>query len=346
MAVVAEGNVFKYTALVEIMPLILLQEYKGLHVKKEKYAADGGAVEAEIQRMRENMAQLVPIEDEVTGTGLQVLTVDFSFAVPGHPEEDTSGTDTQLEIGGGKLLPGLEEGLQAMAIGETRDINVTFPEGHPKPEMVGKPGVFTITLKEIKKKELPELDDEFAMQFGDFDNMDDMRTKLAEMREKQELERIAHDLQVRIVDELIEKNPLDVPESMVRRQLDFMIDNLKQRLQKQRFTIEMMGMSEDGFRERYRDEAIQKVKGGLLVLSLVEKEKISVLDEDLEARYAEIAEGNEDMISRIRQFYAAQPKVKNSIIAEIKEEKAIAYLLDNAVVTEVEASELLPPVEA
>lgn len=344
MATVEEGAAFKYTALVEIMPMILLQDYKGLQVKKEQYQPSPEAVEAEIERMRNNMAQLEPLEDGVVASG-QVLTVDFSFKMPEHPEEETSGTDTQIEIGGAPLLPGLEEGITGMSIGDTRDVQIVFPEGHSKPEIAGKSGTFTITVKEIKKKDLPDLDDDFAQQFGDFDTMEDMRTKLSEMREKQELERISADFKHRVVDALIEKNPLDVPDSMVKRQLDFMIDNLKQRLERQRFTLEMMGMTEETLRQRYAAEAVQKVKGGLLVMALVEKENISVSDEDLEARYVEIAAGNDDMLPRIRDFYSNQPNVKNSLIAEIKEDKAIAFLIENAEISELPASDMQAGVE-
>ena len=171
-----------------------------------------------------------------------------------------------------------------------------------------------------------------------------MRTKLAEMREQQELERIKTDLKTRIIDALIEKNPLEVPDSMVRRQTDFMLENLKNRLKGQNMSLEMMGLDEDGFRQRFWGEAAQKVKGGLLVMALVEQENIAVEEADLEARYAQIAAGNEDMLSRIKEFYAAQANARNSMVAEIKEDKAIAFLLENAVVTEVEAAELSAPV--
>lgn len=345
MPVVEEGAPFKYSALVEVMPQILLQEYKGLAVKKERYNADEKAVDAEIERMRENMAQLVPVEGEPVAAG-QVISVDFSFTVPGHPEEDSNGQDAQVEVGGGRLLPGLEEGLIGMTIGETKEIEVTMPEGHANAEVAGKQGTFTVTVKEIKKKELPELNDEFAQQFGEFETVADMRAKLVEMREQQELERIKNDLKVRVIDALIEKNPLEVPDSMVRRQADFMLENLKQRLQGQRLTLEMMGLDENGFRTRYWGEAAQKVKGGLLVMALVEKENITVGDEDMEARYTTIAAGNDDMLARIREFYANQANARNSLIAEIKEDKAIAFLLDNAVVTEVDAAELAPQAEA
>ena len=345
MPLVEEGAPFKYAALVEIMPQILLNEYTGLAVKKERYTANTAAVDAEIERMRENMAQLIPMEDGVVEEGL-VLTVDYSFSVAGQPDEDSNGQDAQVEVTTGRLLPGLAEGLVGMRIGETKAIEVTLPEGQGNAELAGKQGTFTVTLKEIKKKELPELNDEFAQQFGDFETIDEMRTKLAEMREQQELERINTDLKVRVIDALIAKNPLEVPDSMVRRQVEFMLENMKQRLQSQRLSLEMMGLNEEAFKARYWDDATQKVKGGLLVMALVEKENITVTDDDLEARYAKIAAGNEEMLPRIREFYAAQANARNSLVAELKEEKAIAFLLEQSQVTEVDAAELSQGSEA
>lgn len=336
---VEENAPFKYSALIEIMPQILLNDYKGLEVKKEKYVADEAAVDGEIQKMRENMAQLVPVEEGMVESGM-VLTVDYSFMVPGHPDEDSNGENAQIEVGTGNLIPGLEEGLLGMTVGVPKEIAVTLPESTPNSDVAGRPGVFTVTVKEMKRKELPELDDDFAQQFGEFETIADMRVKLAEIREQQMLDRIATDLKVRIIDALVEKNPLEVPDSMVRRQTDFMLENLKNRLKGQNMSLEMMGLDENGFRERFWPEATQKVKGGLLVMALVEKENIAVNDEDLEARYAKIANGNEDLLPRIREFYAAQKNAYNSMIAEIKEDKAIAFLLENAVTTEVSAAEL------
>lgn len=339
MPQVDEGTPFKYAALVEVMPQILLSDYKGLEIKKERFNADEAAVDAEIQRMRENMAQLVPFEDGAVAQG-HVLTVDYRFSIADHPEEDSSGQDAQVELGPGRLLPGLEEGLLGMRVGETKDITVTLPEGHGNAEVAGKQGTFAVTLKEIKHKELPELNDEFAQQFGDFETLAEMRIKLTEMREQQELERIKTELKVRVIDALIEKNPLEVPDSMVRRQVEFMLENMKERLKSQRLSLEMMGLDEESFKLRYWDEATQKVKGGLLVMALVERENIAVTDEDMEARFAQIAAGNEEMVARIREFYAGQANARNSLVAELKEEKAIAYLLEQAKISEVDAAEL------
>lgn len=341
IALIEEGTPFKYSALIEVMPQILLQEYKGLTVKKERYNADVKAVESEIERMRENMAQLVPVEEGAVENGM-VLTVDFTMTVPEHPEEETSGQDASVEVGTGRLLPGLEEGLLGMTLGETKEINVTMPSDSPDNKVAGKQGIFKITLKEMKKKELPELNDEFAQQFGDFETLEEMRAKLGEMREQHELDRIATDLKTRVIDALIEKNPLEVPDAMVRRQVEFMLDNFKNRLKGQNMSLEMMGLDENGFRQRFWGEAAQKVKGGLLVMALVEQENIAVEESDFEERYAKIAAGNDEMLERVKEFYANQANARNSLIAEIKEDKAIAYLLDQAVITEVDAAELAP----
>ena len=219
-----------------------------------------------------------------------------------------------------------------------KEIRITLPEDYRNKDAAGKEGVFQVTVKEIKRKELPELDDEFAQQFGDYETMDQLRAKMAEYLEKQETERIENELKERVIQALIQKNPLDVPQSMVKRQLDHMLENLKNRLKSQRMSIEMMGLDDDGFRLRFRDSAEDKVKGGLLLMALVEKENITASDDDLAERYEQIAAGNPDMLGRIKEYYSSNKNARNSLISEIKEDKAIRFLLDKAVVTEVDAA--------
>ena len=238
------------------------------------------------------------------------------------------------------MIPGFEEQLIGMKCGDSREIRITLPENYRNKEAAGKEGVFQVTVKEIKRKELPELNDEFAQQFGDYETMDQLRAKMSEYMEKQETERIENELKERVIQALIGKNPLDVPQSMVKRQLEHMLENLKNRLKSQHMSIEMMGLDEDGFRERFRESAEDKVKGGLLLMALVEKENISVSDDDLNARYEQIAGGNPDMLGRIREYYASNKNARNALVSEIKEDKAIRFLLDKAVVTEVDAAAL------
>ncbi len=338
--ILEQGTTFKYSALVEVMPQILLKDYTGLEVKKEKYAANPESIEGELARMRENMAQLIPADENCSIEMGNSVSVDYSFSVEGLPEESSVAEDAVVEVGENRLIPGFEEQLIGMKAGETKEFSLILPEGYRNSEAAGKEGLFKVTIKEIKRKELPELDDEFAQQFGDYDTIVDLKAKMVEYHEKHETERIENELKDRVIKALIEKNPLDVPESMVKRQLDYMLENLKNRLKSQQMSLDMMGLDEAGFRVRFHDDAADKVRGGLLLMALVEKENITISDDDLNEHYEKIAAGNPDMLKRIKEYYSANQNAKNSIISEIKEDKAISILINSAVITEVDGAEL------
>jgi trigger factor len=333
---------FKYTILAEVMPEIELKDYIGLQITKEKFNLNPENVENEIKRMQESMAQLVPLDETAAVASGHTASVDYDFTLEGFPEESSSATDAVIEVGANKLLPGFEEQIIGMKLGETREIRVTMPEGHRNPEVVGKEGVFKIILKELKRKELPELDDDFAQQYGEHETMTELRQKLQEYQQKHEQERIENDLKDKVIQALIEKNPLEVPQSMVKRQLDYMLENLKNRLKSQQMSIEMMGLDDEGFRLRFQSEAEQKVKGGLLLMNLVNKENIKVEESDLTVKYEKIASGNPEMLGRVIEFYSGNQKARQSLSSEIQEDKAISFLLDKAVITEVEAVEQQP----
>jgi trigger factor len=334
------GVPFKYSAIIEVMPQILLNEYTGLIVNKEIYVAKPESIDGELQRMQENMAQMIPLEEGAAVENGHTVSVEYSIAVDGSPEENSGAQSAEVEVGSNKLIPGFEEQLIGMKSGESKEFTLELPAGGDSAESIGKKGLFSVTVGEIKRKEIPELDDEFAQQFGEFDTMEELRAKMIEYHEKHEKDRIENEFKEQVIQALIKKNPMDVPESMVKRQLDHMFENLKNRLKRQQMSLEMMGLDAESFRARFRDDAIDKVRGGLLLMALVEKENISVSDEDLAAQYEKIAAGNPEMLDRIKEYYTSNQNAKSSIISEIKEDKAISYLIDHAVVTEVDAEQL------
>jgi trigger factor len=339
-SVLEPGSAFRYTALVEVLPEVVVKDYTGLRVQKEKFAPSPESIEEELKRMQENMAHLTPVPEGTSIADGHVVSLDYSFTVDGFPEESSSATDLEVEVGSNRLIAGFDEQLIGLACGDSREIRVTLPEGYRNSAVAGKEGVFLVTIKEIKQKELPELDDEFAAQFGEYDSIGQLREKMAEYREKHEKERIESDLKERLIKALIERNPLEVPDALVNRQLEHMLQNFKNRLKRQNFSLEMMGLDDRGFRARFRNDAADKVRGGLLLMSLVEKENITVDDDDLTKRYEQIATGNPDMLARVREYYESNRTAKQSLIAEIKEDKAVELLLASAIVTEVDASEL------
>ncbi|MDD2367368.1 MAG: trigger factor [Desulfuromonadaceae bacterium] len=327
------GAPFKYSAVFDVMPNIILGEYLGLNVTKEKYVAKPSNIEAELERMQENMAQLVPLEDAVVDNG-QIVSVDYSVVVEGAPEENSGLQSADVEVGAGKIIPGFEEKLIGLKTGDSIEFTLDLPKADDSAEAELKRGLFSVKVNEIKRKELPELDDEFAQQFGEYETMEALRARMVEYHEKHETDRIDNEFKERLIQELIKKNPLDVPESMVKRQLDHMFENLKNRLKSQQMSLEMAGIDAEGFRSRFHDDAVDKVRGGLLLMALVEKENISVNDEDLAAQYEKMAAGNPEMLDRIKEYYSANQNAKSSIISEIKEDKAISILIKGAVVTE------------
>ena len=337
--ILEQGKPFKYSALVEIMPDVQIKDYAGLQVTKEIFVLNPDSITGEIKRMQENMAQLVPLDEGATVENGHIVTIDYSFSIAGFPGDDTSEEDAELEVGSNRMVPEFERQLVGMTCGDTKDISVTLPEGYPSLEAVGKQAVFQVTLKEIKRKDLPELDDDFAQQLGDYETMDQLRTQMEGYLRKQETDRIENDLKESVIQELINKNPLEVPKTLVKRQLDYMLENLKNRLKSQRMSMEMMGLDDDGFRLRFRASAEDKVKGGLLLMALVEKEEIAVNDDDLTERYEQISAGNPDMLGRIREYYTSNANARNALASEIKEDKAIRLLLEKAVITEIEAVE-------
>ena len=334
------GKAFKYSALVEVMPQIQLKAYTGLIVKKETYISKPESIDGELKRMQENMAQLVPLDEDTAIENGHTVSVDYSVTVEGSPEDNSGDQTAEIEVGTGKLVPGFEEQLIGLKSGESKNFSLELPAESTNAESAGKTGLFSVTVKEIKRKDLPELDDDFAQQFGEYDTMEALRAKMVEYHEKHETDRIDNDLKDRLIQALIQENPLDVPESMVKRQLDHMFENLKNRLKSQQMSLDMMGLDAEGFRARFRDDAIDKVKGGLLLMALVDKENVSVTDEDLSAQYEKIAAGNIEMLDRIKEYYTKNQNAKSSIISEIKEDKAISYLIDHAVITEVESDQL------
>ena len=332
----AVGTPFRYSAEFEILPEVQINDYIGLTVAREKYLPSPEIVEEEIQRAQEEMAKAVAVGGDTLVQNGHIVSFQYLFSVEGHPEMDASADDATVEVGAGAMMPGFEEQLVGMKCGDTKDIRVAQPE-----EAGGREGVFRVTLKEIKRKELPELDDEFARRCGECETMDALRAKVAGYLQEKEMERIEYDLHERLIKALVARNPLTVPYALVNSQLDHMLENFKKRLEGQDMTMQTAGIDHEAFESRFRKSAEEKVKADLLLMALVRKEKLAVTDEDLDDRYERMAGGNSGTLDEIREYFAANSEAKNSLLTDIKVEKAICFLNNNAVITEVEAAELM-----
>lgn len=336
---IQQGASLKYSATVEVMPDVDLKDYTGLNVKKERFVFDEEVISKRLDEMRGQMAQIGPLTESRPVANGDFVVFDFKGFVGGEPFENGAAEDYMLEIGSGQFIPGFEEQIVGAAVGEEKDINVVFPEAYGNKELAGKEARFEIKVKEIKVKELPALDDELAKGMGEFETLEQLKAKMAEGYEKQERARIESDMRESLMQALIDKNSLELPESMVQRQLQYMFENAKQRLAYQKLTLEMLGFDENTFREQYRGAAETQVKGELLLNAVAEKEGTKVDDGDIQAEIKRIAESSNQSVEAVTGYYAKE-EARENLAAHIREDKVVALLLEKAVVTEVAKEEL------
>jgi trigger factor len=329
------GEPFKYSATVEVFPEVEVKDYLGLEVTKEKLVQNAEAVNARLKEMQESMAQLAPAPEGHAAAMGDFLTFDFKGTLNGVPFEGGEAEDFQLELGSGRFIPGFEEQMVGMKAGAAGTVKVTFPENYGNDTLAGQPAEFAVTVKEIKVKELPELNDELAKEFGEFETLDELKLKLAELQQAQEERRIENELRDRLIKALIEKNELEVPEALVDRQATLMLESTKQRLAAQRLSLEMMGMTDEGYKMQFREGAREQVKGSLLLDALAEKESLEISDEEVAQQLKEMAAGTKQDPEKVANLYAKDSRARENLIAQMREDKALQFLLERAKVVEV-----------
>lgn len=335
------GQPFKYSATVEVFPEVTSVDYQGLEVVKEELAKDEAALAARLREMQESMAQLAPAAEGHTAHMGDFVVIDFTGTLDGVPFAGGAAEDFQLELGSGRFIPGFEDQLVGLAAGANTTVKVTFPEGYGNADLAGKPAEFAVSVNEIKVKELPELNDEFAKQFGEeFETLDQLKDKLAELQKAQEERRIEGELRERLIKALIAKNDLEVPEALVERQVVMMLDNSKQRLAQQRLTLEMMGLTEETYKVQFREAAREQVKGAVLLDAVAEQESIKVTDEDIAKEVAEIAAATRQDLEKVAATYRTNERAKESLEAKLREDKAVQFLLERAQVKLVPKEEI------
>lgn len=334
---VASGKPFTYIAEVEIKPEIEVKDYTGLKLEKEKFVADPKVVEGKLEEMRASRSEMIPSKRKVAREGDFAL-IDFEGFVDGVPFAGGKGTDHELELGSGSFIPGFEDQVVGMKRDQEKEISVTFPENYGSDELAGKPAVFKVVLKEIKEKSLPKLDAEFAKGFG-LESVEEIREKLDESYQTQEKARVENDLRERLMNLLIEKNPCEVPEAMVASQLEYMLGNIRARMQQQGMSMEMLGMTEESFNAMYRDTAVSQVQGSLILEAVARVEAIKIEEGDLDTKLEEIAAMSNAPLETVKNYYA-NDEAKQGLLAQIVEEKTLSFLLDKSKIKEVPKDKL------
>lgn len=328
----AKDQPFTFEAHVEVKPVIEAKDYTGIELQKEILVIDEQVVEDRLTQMLDSRASQEVAERDDVQNG-DFATIDFEGFVDGVAFDGGAAQDHVLELGSGSFIPGFEEQLVGMKRGEEKEIEVTFPEEYGNKDLAGKAATFKVAIKEIKVKQTPVLDDEFAKASG-AESAEDMRQKMSEGYTQEETSRVEEDLKERLITALVERNEVEVPATMIERQLDFMHKNITNRLRSQGMTLEMMGMNDDAFRAMYRETAIKQVQGSLILEAIGEQENISVDDSEIDGRLEEIATMANAPIDEVKKYYAGEEARKN-LLAQIEEEKVITFLKGQSKIEEV-----------
>ena len=331
--VVEKGQTFSYQAEVEVRPEVVAQNYTGLKLEKDKLVLADDAIEMQLKQMADSRVQLEESKRKKVREG-DTLVIDFEGFVNDTPFKNGAAKDYQLEIGSNSFIPGFEDQLIGFKRDEEGEIKVTFPESYGVKELAGQPAVFKVTVKEIKEKVEPKIDDDFANEF-EADNLADLKEKIRENLLQQEEGRIRGKLQEKLMDALVANNSFEVPEGMVQNQLLHLKDNFSQRLKSQGMSLEMLGMNEENFARTYREMAAQQVKGELLLDSISQQEQLSVEDQEVDDKIKGIAEEAKAPLENVQKYFA-NVQARDGLKSQLLHDKVIEFLLEKAELTEVE----------
>jgi trigger factor len=323
------GKPFQYSATIEVKPEIKLEEYLGLNIEGKKEEVKDEEVEERLKGLQNLHANLKTIQEARPIQNGDFVIVDYEARMDGKPLEEGKAIDLTVEVGSGRFIPAFEEKLIGLRLEEEKEIEVSFPEDYGYKKWAGKTISFHVKIKEIKEKILPILDDEFAKDLGDYSSLEELKDKLKQEIEREKKLALERQLKDKMVDQLLQKNTFEVPESLVEEQTKTLVSDTKLRLATQGIKIDTLGISEEKLQEDYREAAMRQVRTFLILEKIAGQEGITVTDEEVGDRFREISERTHQKFDVVKRYYE-----KNGLIPEVKagimNEKTLNLLLEKA----------------
>lgn len=326
------GKPFIFAAEVAVRPEVELGEYKGVEVTKAYAEVTDADVEEELKKVQDQNSRTVSVEDRAVKDG-DMTVIDFEGFIDGEAFEGGKGENYPLTIGSHSFIDTFEEQMIGMNIGEEKELNVTFPEDYHAENLKGKPATFKVTVKEIKEKQLPELDDDFAQDVSDFDTLaeykDDLKKKIAERKESEAKAKKESEA----IEKVVEAAKMDIPQAMIDTQVNRMLEDFAMRLQQQGLSVEQYfqytGMTADKIMEEMKPEAVKRIKNSLVLEAVAKAENIEVSEEEFEAELQKMADMYKMEIEKIKEFMqdAEAKQMKDDIAIQ----KAVELIVSSAV---------------
>lgn len=340
-----EDGEFKFTANIEIKPEVTLKKYEGLDIEKEKLEINEKSIQDVLENIRAARAELVPVlEDRPAKLG-DVAVIDFDGTVGGQPLPGGSGKSHHLELGANQFIEGFEDGVVGMKINDNKTLNLKFPDPYHSADLAGKTVEFKVTLTGLKKKDLPELNDEFVQKLmsasmgGGEHTLASLKKTIQDDLSQSETKRVETDLKNRLLKKLVSLNPVEVPPSMLKEQKQVLIEDMKKRMQEQGMGEQDFATYTEKWDADFASSAAEMIQSGFLVDAIAKKHDLSWTEHDLDEKFAEYSKQTGIDVERIREFYS-RPEQTNRLTYMITEEKVIAFLLKSAKVKEVSKEDL------
>lgn len=325
------GKPFIFTAEVALKPEVKLGNYKGVKVEKADIAVTDEEVDEVIEKERENNARNIAVEDRAVKDG-DMTVIDFEGFVDGETFEGGKGENYPLTIGSGAFIPGFEEQLVGAEIGKEVEVNVTFPEDYHAENLKGKAAVFKCTVKEIKEKELPELDDEFASEVSEFDTLTEYKEDVKKNLEEKKIKEAKENKEREAVEAVVDLSEMDIPEAMIETQQRQMVDEFAQRITMQGLSMEQYfqftGTNYQQMLDNVKPQAEKRIQSRLVLEAIAEAEKIEVSDEDFEKEIETMAEVYQMDAAKVREMLG-EKEMKN-IRQDLAVKKAAEFVVENA----------------
>ncbi len=319
------------TALVTTKPEVKLGKYKGIKLDKIEYTVSEEDVDKDIEATRKKNARLITVEDRAVENG-DITVIDFDGFADGVAFPGGKGENYELEIGSGSFIPGFEEQLVGAKTGDEIDVKVTFPEKYHAEDLAGKDATFKVKVHEIKTREYPELDDDFASEVSEFETLDEYKKSIREKLEKAAEEKAKTETENAVVDKAVEASSVDIPDAMIEAQIDRMVNDFAQRLSYQGMNLDMYlqytGSTMEAFREGFKEQAEKQVRTSLIVEAIAKEEGIEATQEEIDEKIAEMGKMYNMETEKLKELL--RPEDLEGISKEIAFVKAIDLLVDKA----------------
>ncbi len=328
-----EDGTFTYVANIDIRPEFELADYKGIEVEKDSTPVSDAAIEVEIEELRRDMAPLRSVADRAVEEG-DIAVVDFEGFHNGKAMKEVKNDNFSVDVGSGKLSPEFEEKLVGMKQGEEATHEVDFPAQYNNPVLAGKNIEFRVNVKDIKERVLPELNDEFAKDVDEaHGSYADLQEAIRERLQKAKEERAEGDITDRLMLKLLENHAFEVPERLVRFEVEEMIKNTEKSLEQQGMNLESAGVNRDELAEQSKETAEKRVRGDFILKKIAEVEEIKVKDEDLDRAFQRIGDQYNMPLAQVKEFFQSRDDLL-PFMNEILNEKILTFLRENATFVE------------